>query len=652
MPDMYNIGTSALLAYQRALTTTGHNISNVNTPGYSRQEVVFSPRPAEASGAGYLGTGVEVGDIRRRYDAFLTGTLRTQTSLGNRYDTYYNYAKQVDNFLADPNAGMAPVLEGFFAAAQGVADNPSSVPARQVMLDNAESMMQRFYSLDGRLNNLQESVRDKINNTVEEINSLAGSIANINRQISLGQAQYQGKTPNDLLDQRDLLLQQLSERINVSTVEQTDGSVNVFIGSGQGVVLGAKAERLGVMSNEYDPLSSDIFFATGVSAGSSITDLLSGGTLGGALQVQEEILRPAQNALGRLAIGLAETFNQQHVQGLDLNGQVGGNFFSATAALSADAVASSRYNTGTAAATITIDNLGQLTTNDYTLEFDGTNFMVYRQPDQSLIATVADPGGALTIDAADYAAAANYPGFTINIPDTTLAAAGDSYEIRPGRTAARTIAVELTGTSEIAAAAPLRSSVGTANLGKAAISKPATLDITDTNFFNAVTIDMRDTGTDGIADEYSTDGGTTWTAYTSGSNIDVNGWRVQITGQALDGDSFTVEKNLNAAGDNGNALSLAKIETEKFLIGGTATLQGAYANLISTVGTKTHVADMDATAQQAIVRQAQQAVAEVSGVNLDEEAANLMRYQQAYMAAAQMMQMVKEMFDSLLRVTG
>ncbi len=653
MPDILSTGVSGLLAFQRALATTSHNISNVNTEGYSRQRTDLSTRIPEPSGAGFIGSGVRVSSVERLYDQFLSEQLRTQTSNLTKLDAFHKLSSQVDNLLADPDAGLAPALQEFFNALQGVADNPTSIPAREVLLSQAESLTHRFQSIDQRLAGLRDVVNASVTNTVNDINTLSQSIAKVNQNIVLALAQSGGQPPNDLLDQRDLLIRQLAERVPVTTVEQDNGAMNVFIGNGQVMVLGLDYNQLDVVPSDYDSFTLQVALRTSAGPGPDVTNFLTGGTIGGLLSFRKEVLEPAQNALGRVAIGLAETINAQHAQGLDLNNQLGGDFFGFGGVTALATAAASSRNTGAAVVSYNITDVTALTASDYRLSTpDGVNYTLTRLKDNSVVGTYA-PGA--------YPATINVPSEGFSFSVDVAAAAGDSFELRPTRAAARDITLLIDDTKEIAAGAPLRATEGLANLGSAKIAKLDTT-ATATTDLAAVLAGGNVTMTyDSAIPGYTLGGALAGTlAYNPASEsagktfdlgaIDPNysGITFKLSGVPLDGDSFTISANYDGVGDNGNALKLAAIDGTPILAGGTTTFQNAYGQMVSQVGARTHQASIDLGAQETLVTQAEMALESVSGVNLDEEAANMLKYQQAYQATAQIITIAQSLFDTLL----
>jgi flagellar hook-associated protein 1 FlgK len=552
MADLLNTAVSGLLAFQRSLSVTGHNITNVNTEGYSRQDVEFVTRLPEINGNGFVGTGVNISSIQRMYDQFLADNVTRRTSTYNQLDTLDDMASQVDMMLADEEVGMSPAIQDFFNAVQDVANNPASVPARQVLLSQGETMAGRFQALDQKLGELRDNVNNQLDAMVNEMTSIATSIAEVNADIALSRAESGGQPPNDLLDKRDVLVNRLAEFVSVRTVDVEDGSLNVFIGNGQPLVLGNSVAAITTSSNNFDPTQKEVSYSSGA-VSYSISDQISGGKLGGLLEFRNEVLDPAQNALGRIAIGLADTFNTQHQLGDDLNGNAGGLFFDDIVNSSPEVLPNTLNNPASGTLSVTIDDTNFLKASDYRLNYDGANFSLTRLSDN----VVVDSG--FTTAAMPRTIASD--GITISLAGSV--APGDSFLIRPVRSGAGDMGVSLTDAASFAAAA-------------------------------------------------------------SG----------------------------NAMGDNTNALALAAMQTAKILGGGSETYQTAYGKMVASVGVKASEAKVNSSAQKALLDRAVEKQTELSGVNLDEEAANLVKYQQAYQAAAQVVRIANDVFQTLLGATA
>ena len=635
--SVFNIGVSGLAAAQAGLLTTGHNISNASTPGFNRQQIVQSTNTPQFTGAGYFGQGTNVTTVQRVYNQFLASqTLSAQTRL-SELNAYADQIRQVDGLLADPSAGLSTALNDFFRGVHEVAANPASIPARQSMLSMAQALVGRFQSVDNRLNEIRDGVDTQLASTVADINSYTTQIAALNQRIVLAQAAGPGQPANDLLDQRDQLIAQLNQQVRVTTLTESDGSLSVFVGNGQAVVVGAQSYGLATMQSGEDAsrMTVGITLASGGTAALPEA-MLTGGTLGGLLAFRRESLDTAQNALGRIALGLAETFNAQHRLGQDLTGALGGNFFTAPAPQVI--TPNNPPNGGTAAIGVAVASAANLTTSDYRLTANGGgNYTLVRLSDNTTVfSATALPQ---TVD-----------GLTISLA-SGAANAGDSFLIQPTRAAAHDIAVALTDARSIAAAAPIRTAASNGNSGTGAISAgsvnappPVNANLTQTvtiTFNNPpTTFDVVGTGT----------GNPAGVAYTAGGSISYNGWTVEIGGTPAAGDVFTISANSAGVADNRNALLLAGLQTGKTLAGGTASYQSAYAQIVSDVGNKTREIQVTATAQESVVKQAEEAQQSLSGVNLDEEAANLLRYQQAYQASGKMIEIADKLFNTLLEL--
>jgi flagellar hook-associated protein 1 len=618
--DTLGIGVSALLASQRGLATTGHNIANVNTEGYSRQRVELGTRTPYAMGSLFIGQGVDVNAIRRSYDDFLTGQVRTATSADGDLKQYVQLASQIDDLLADPSTGLNAGLQQFFDAVQGVANDPASTSARQVMLSEGNALIGRFQFLDRQFESLRQGVNTTIRNSVADINGLANSIAQLNREIVRAQGAT-GGSPNDLLDQRDAQIAKLSEQVSVTTVAQEDGALNVFIGNGQALVMSGTASALTTINDPFDATRLEVGFGAGGSV-AVVSSNLNGGVLGGALRFRGDLLDRGQNAVGRIATGLGMTMNAQQREGMTLNGALGANLFT----VGTPDVVARISNTGAGAVTATISNAAALSTSDYRVTFNGGgSWSVTRLSD-----------GAVTTGAGPF----NIDGLTITVGGA--AATGDSFLVQPTRDGATDIALAISDTRLIAAAAPIRASAASANASNASISAGEVLDVTNPNLLTATTLNFVS------ATQYQVNGAGPLIAYTSGANIDMNGWRVQVSGTPAADDVFTIGSNAGGVSDNRNALLLADLQNQLTLDNSSTSFVGAYGQLVTDVGTTARAASASQKAQENLLKQVTESRDATSAVNLDEEAANLLRYQQAYQAAAQIIATSDTLFQSLL----
>jgi flagellar hook-associated protein 1 FlgK len=645
--SIFGIGVSGLNAAQAGLLVTGHNITNAATDGFHRQEAVQGTQTPQETGAGFFGKGVSVDTVRRAYSQFLDNALLQAQTQGAYLETYGAQIRMIDNLLADPTSGLSPALQAFFSGVQDVASNPASIPSRQQMLSLGESLVSRFQTFSARLTEMRYGVNRQISDTVNEINTLAGNIARVNQQIMQLQT-GDNRQANDLLDERNALLTDLNKLVRASVVEQSDGSINVFIGNGQSLVLGTQTYALAAGPSAADPQDYGVFYLQGAARIELQPSSLRGGTLGGLFAFRSETLNVAQNQLGRVAVVLAQTFNDQHRLGQDLNGALGEDFFAVPAA----AVVGNQNNAGTAVIGAANTDVGALSGSDYRLQLIGGSWTLTRISDGTQTTFAAFPQ---TID-----------GITLSL-SSGAASNGDSFLIQPTRNGARDIAVALSDTSRIAAAAPVRSAADLANVGKATISAGVVTDTTNAAFAAPGTL------TPPVLIQFT--GPTTYSvfdntnpaapalleagvAYNPAANNDVfptpgaldYGYRFSLTGAAVAGDRFTVAYNASGVADNRNALLLAGLQTVSTVGNGTANYQSAYSQLVAQVGNRAREIEVQGKAQDTIVTQTQAAQQSLSGVNLDEEAANLIRFQQAYQASGKVLQVAATLFDTILEL--
>jgi len=621
-----NIGLSGLLATQRALDVTSNNIANVNTPGYSRQVANFTARLGTNTGVGYLGSGSRISSIERMYDSIQAEQLRVSTTGYSRFNTLNNLSSRIDLFLADTDTGLNAGLQSFFNSMQDLTNDPSSIPTRQAVIGGAEALAARFQSLDGRLSGLETEVNNRLTLAVEDINRLASSIAAVNEKIS--QTNGDGNSPNDLLDERDRLILQLSAQVSVTTSIQDDGTTSVFIGSGQSLVLGGDVRQLGVSGSEFDRTRLVISYL-GTAGNTALDTSSTGGNLGGLLEFRSRILDPARQSLGQTAIAFASSMNRQNAAGMDLRGNLGTDLFS----IAPPTVLPSSSNTGSGSVTASISDLGALTGVDYVLEFDGSAYSLTR----------ADTGSSVTLTGSG-TVGDPLLGDGLSIVTGGAPAAGDRQLVRSGYGVAGTIQSVVTDPQAIALAAPTRSSASLGNTGNANVSAASVVDASDPALLNVAVIEFTGPAT------YSVNGVGSF-AYTDGSAIVINGSSVTISGTPAVGDQFTVEPNYGASGDNANGLLLANIQSVGILEGGAISISENYTRLVSGIGATTFQIQSNLDAQGVVLKNAEDAVLSTSAVNLDEEAANLIRFQQAYQAAAQVISVASTLFDTLLNAT-
>lgn len=633
--NLFSSALSGMNSAQIGLATAQHNIANASTPGFSRQEVVLGARMPQSLGGSFIGQGVDVVGIKRIYNEFLTTQVRQEQTQASYLSSYHSMMRQIDNLVADPVAGVSPAIQEFFNAMNGVANSPESIPARQTLLGSAQFVVNRFQAIDQRLTDIADGLTSQISSSVNIINTYAQQIAALNTNIKRAEAASGGgQLPNDLLDQRDQIINLLNKEIKVSVLAQSDGTASVFIGNGQPLVINEQAMSLRVVQSSVDPSKVDISYQAGGKLIPMQQSSLQGGNLGAFLAFRDQSLEPARNALGRVAIGMADSINRQNQMGQDLNGVLGGNIFNAAA----PRVDKGALNTGNASVSALISDISALTTSDYQLRYDGANYSMLRLSDNA----ITDLGATLSNDVVD--------GVTFNLAAGVMNA-GDTFLIRPTANAARDIRVLSNDPARIAAAAPMRASAAMTNTGSASISS-GTVNVPlplHANLQDPVSI-VFDTPPTTFTVTGAVPAVVGSVAYTPGADISYNGWTLQISGTPSAGDTFNVVQNTNATGDNRNALLMVGLQIQNLLANGTASFQGAYGQLVGEVGSKTHELDLTNQAQINMLAQTVTAQQAVSGVNLDEEAANLLRYQNAYQAAAKAMQIASTMFNTLLEI--
>ncbi len=628
MPSILNTSLTGLLAFQNALATTSNNIANVNTEGYSRQRVNFSSMPAQYVGFGYIGRGVQAEGVVRILDQFRVDQVRGNLTEQARLEAFNGLARDVDALLASPDSGLSQPLQEFFAALQTVADNPASITARQVMLSQADVLSDRFGTLNARLDGQNQELNARLSAAVNQVNALAGSVAELNQAIVAAQAAAAGEPPNDLLDQRDVLLNQLAEFVSISVLPQDDGAVNVFVGSGQALVLGPDASTLTVTQGDFPGVAPEVALGSATGTPMVLPDL-GGGEIGGLLDFRREMLQPAQNTLGQIATALADVINAASREGMDLDGNLGGDLFS----LGAPQVLAAVGNTGSGDVGLAVSDVSALTVADYVLAFDGGSYTLTRT-DTGVAVPLAGSGTAADPFVAD--------GLSIVI--NAAPAAGDRFLLRPTASAAGSLSVALDDPRGIAAALPILSSADLGNTGTGSIQGDEILDPADPALLDPVTITFLDATT------YSVNGSGSF-AYAPGAPIEINGWRVNITGAPAAGDVFTVTSNAGGVGDNRNALAMSDALDGGVLAGGTLSVGEGFEGLVSQVATETRRSGINLTAQTAITERSVTDQLAVSGVNLEEEAANMIRFQQAYQAMAQMIGVADALFQTVLSMT-
>ena len=619
------VALAGLNAAQSGLITTGHNLANVNTPGFSRQQTVQASSGASYTGGGFMGGGVNVIDVKRIYADHLQAQAHALESQAAHYAAYDSEISRLNNVVSDEDLNVNAAVDGFFASVQDLSTRPADTAARQALLSSAQTLAARFRTFDAHIEDIRVGVNARMQTSVSTINGLSRQVAALN--VAIVQAAGSGHLPNDLLDQRDQAITDINREIQVAAVAQKDGSVNLFLANGQSIVIGGNIEQLAVTGSDLDAQKKNI----GVKAGGGVRafrdEEIVGGALGGVIAFRDQVLDPAQNAIGRLALVVGAQFNAQHALGQDRNGVTGTDLFS----LAPPRILSAGHNLGNAALAASVVDYSALTTSDYRVNYDGANYVVTRVSDSTQTSYASLPQ---TLD-----------GMTISI-GSGAPAAGDAFLVQAARQGAWGINAAPLNVNQIATAAPIRTASASANGGDARITAGSVV-ATGANLTQAVTITFTAPGAYSVSGVGT--GNPSGLAYVEGGVISYNGWSVAISGTPRAGDVFSIGANTAGTGDNRNALLLATLAQSAALDGGTYA--DAYASILSGVGSKAQEVAAASRSHDGILTQARESIASVSGVNLDEEAANLLRYQQAYQAASKVISIADTMFQSILQAS-
>ena len=642
--NIFSIGLSGLAAAQWGLTTTSNNISNASTTGYTVENPVYAEASGQYTGSGYMGGGVSSVTVARNYSQYLSTELNNAQSTSSSLTTNYSMASQLNNLIGSPTAGISTAITNYFTGLQNVANDPSSLATRQGAMSAAQTLASQITATGAQYDQLRQTVNQQLTTTVNQINGYSKQIADLNAQIA--NASGQGQPPNQLLDQRDQAVADLSKAVGVSVVQGANG-YSVFLSSGQPLVVSNQSFDLGTKVSSGDPSELDVTY-NGLAGTTPATtqylssSVLSGGTVGGLLTFRSQTLDPAQAQLGAVATSFVNQVNSQNTLGLDLSANVGGNLFS----VAAPTVYSNLQNTGTSTLSVAFANGSQPTAGDYTLSYNGTTYTLTDNASGSTIGTSTALGaGSVTIG-----------GLALTLSGTMNS--GDSFTIQPTRGALNSFALATSNTSAIAAASPVLVSTSTTNTGTGTVTQgtvsagytlPATpLTLTYNSATN--TLDGWPAGASVSVNGAAATTGTSF-PYAAGNTYTYNGMTFTMSGAPANGDTLTIAKNTGTA-DGRNALAMSKLVSTTTLGNGTATLTGAYANYVNNVGNAATQLKSANTAQTALVSQITAAQQSVSGVNLDEEAANLLKYQQLYQANSKVIQSAESMFQTLMGIFG
>jgi flagellar hook-associated protein 1 FlgK len=649
---LLGIGTRAMFANYAALQATGNNIANANTEGYSRQQVVLETAKGQFTGAGFFGKGVNVTSVIRSYNSFLTTQASATRATAAGDAARAEQLKQIESVFGTGASGVGYSAGELLNAFVDVANQPADASARQVVIARAKELANKFAAAGDQLQSIQTGITQDIKSSVDTVNSLAQQVGKLNEQIQA--LNGTGQPPNDLLDKRDTLISEISSYVGVTTIRADNGSVGVFVGGGQALVLGANANKLTTVADPYDPSKVQL----GINVGSGLSslipqDALTDGSISGMLRFQNDDLVDARNLLGQMAAAISGAVNQQQALGLDM-GKPAGNG-SPLYAVGAPRSLPAASNVGDAAFGVTLTDTTQVQASDYELQFDGTNYSLTRLSDNT--AAVGSP-----FSAAQMAAGVTVDGMTIQMT-AGASAAGDRTLLQPVGNAAKDMRAVLSDPNGIAAASPVTATFAATNKGTATLASLAAVStaldrtLTANVSFTSNTGDYNWELLDSTGAQVSTGTGT-WTA---GTPIALNGFELKLNGVPKSGDTVAVKPTTSTEANNGNALAFVGIDT-KGIVGGSTlangtvtpgkTITDAYASALSDIGVRVQSAQTAASISDSAASQAESARANKSGVNLDEEAAKLIQYQQSYQAAAKMLQVAQQVFDTLLQTAA
>ncbi|ASY79990.1 flagellar hook-associated protein FlgK [Pectobacterium polaris] len=564
MSNLINTAMSGLKGAQVALSTVSNNISNQAVTGYSRQNAILEQAISSSTSAGYIGNGVNVVSINRQYNEFITNQLRAAQTTSSSVSSYYEQISKIDNLLASSTTSLSSTIQGFFSNLQNLTSNAGDSSTRQTVLGKAEGLVNQFKVTDKYLRDMDSGLNTQIQSIVGQVNTYTDQIASLNNEITKLMGANSGTMPNDLLDQRDLLVDQLNKLVGVDVTVQDGIVYNVALKNGTNLVQAGTSNDLVAIGSSNDPTRLTIGYKDQTNDVVSLNEsTLTGGSLGGLLSFRTETLDEARGQLGQLALAFADAFNTQHQKGYDRDGVKGGDFFSFGKAV----VLNDSKNGGNAALTPSYTDTKDVQATNYAIKYDGANWQVTRLSDNSKFTAAVDTSDN----------SLNFDGIKMAITGTP--ATNDSFLLKPVNDVIIDMAVAVSDPNKIAAASV---------------------------------------------------------------KLDENGAPV------LDGSGNPV---FGGVSDNTNAKALLALQNEK-IVGGKASVSGAYASLVGAIGNQTSTLKINNTSQQNVVKQLTAEQQSVSGVNLDEEYGDLMRYQQYYMANAQVIKTAQSIFDALLAARG
>lgn len=686
MASLLGIGVSGLRTSQTALQITGNNISNAGVEGYSRQRTEIVTAPEQLGGGGYIGGGAKVEDISRVVDEYLSTQIQLDTASFNQVATYGDNAEQLTSLLAGEFSSLGPSLASMFSAIEVSIEDPTSMPSRQLVLSEAEGFVERAHTIYNRLDQQANSINEQISSITTELSSLSKAVAELNdsivRELGIGQ----GSAPNGLMDERDEVIRQIAELVSVRTTTESSGAINVFIGNGQPLVVGNAASAVTAVPGTANTGAFDVQLLGANGQPVTITNSISGGKLGGLLDFRAQALEPAFNAMGQIMLSVADTLNQTNQQGLDLEGNYGSSIFMDinTAAFRGERAFANRANTGNAGLEVAIDDVSLLTRDNYTLTVNdattGAASLINRTTGEVI------NGNFTSVDHDNNAATANVDLFVPTVVAATptdssasdglaiffqtgALATGDSFTLQPSRSAANNIQMQMFRPQELAYASPISTESSLNNSGGAEISAGTIIQAFDRYgnpspafsgaagtltpeidivFTAANSYEVRDTAGVVLFTSTFTQGQSNQVFGNDPADPNYTGYQVALSGTPSAGDTFTVRFNTDGVSDNRNGLDLGASRVDGVMEGNTLNYEDAYGRLVERLGADTAQNRVLKDSNSALLASSTANRASVSGVNLDEEAANLIKFEQAYNANAQIITVARQIFDTLL----
>ena len=633
MAGLLSVGSSALLAAYTQLQTSGHNIANANTPGYSRQEVMLASGGADFTGAGFIGRGVDVADVRRRYDGFVSRAVQANGAMAAADTARATQVGRLDQLFAESSAGIGAAYDDMQLALSDVVNRPADPSPRAVFLARAQTLSDRVGGFQASIEDFGVAIEGRIEQGVTAVNGALQRLARLNGEISTSA----GSTiqPNDLLDERDRLVETINGTLRATAYIAADGSANVFASGGQALVTSTRAASLALRQDPLDASKSQLLLRTDGSTIPLDAATLGGGSLQGLLMARDQDLASARVRIGQLSAGMAQAYNGQQALGVDRDGAPGRPLFSIGTPVASPATT----NGGSGAITATVQDATALTASDLRVTWTGSAYDVVRLPDGSSAGTFA------TLPAAP---GASIDGLSVTVTGTP--AAGDTFLVKSGSVLATGFARRPLSSDQIASAYPLAPTAGAANTGSVRVSGFSMVAPAGSPLPGPVTLAFTSAGTFDVSGLPG--GPLTGLSYVSGQPLpDLPGtaWRLTLSGTPAAGDSLVIGPNADPATDNRNARAMAQLSTAAAV--GGATISDAYGALVADVGTRAQSAQSSQAMSEKLLENAKSTRAQVSGVNLDEEAARLLQFQQAYQAAAKVIQAAQSMFDTLLQST-